>query len=234
MSKQIELTQGKSAIIDDADFEWLNRWKWHYCADKNSNGYAARTQKVDGKQIKISMHRLILDAPTNSQVDHINGDGLDNRQSNLRLATHTQNTRNGRAREGTSVYKGVSFYHGGRWQAQINTGHHVLCLGYYATQWDAAKAYNEAALKHHGEFARINVLPDKPTGDDLPLFDPDAKSSKFKGVSYMGDRRRWRAYITIDHKRYWLGQYDTENEAALAYDTCIKKYGLNRRLNFPD
>jgi len=95
--KEIKLTQGKFAIVDDADYNWLNQWKWY--AKICSNGkriYVARFQRINGKPTTIYMHRIITNCPEDKEVDHINGDSLDNRRKNLRIVTRSENSNNRR------------------------------------------------------------------------------------------------------------------------------------------
>ena len=89
--KRIPLTQGKFALVDEEDYEWLNQWKWHY-----NNGYATRNQwdPITKKQIKILMHRLIMKSSEDMQVDHANHNTLDNRKSNLRIVSYSNNLKN--------------------------------------------------------------------------------------------------------------------------------------------
>ena len=162
MSKQIPLTQGKFAVVDDEDYDWLMKYKW--CARKRVDGitwYACRKIYVDGRWYQQQMHRLILNPPEYLVCDHINGDGLDNRRTNLRLATTKQNVRNRRlSSNNTTGFKGVSVpTSGNKYQAQIRVDGRLIFLGLFSNKIDAALAYNEAALKYHGKFARLNVLP---------------------------------------------------------------------------
>jgi hypothetical protein len=157
----IALTQGKVALVDDEDYAWLTEWKW--CAHWDGhNWYAIRSRGDPGtrKTISFKMHREILNVPKGMQTDHINGQGLDNRRSNLRICTQAQNVHNrGKLRNNVSGFKGVCWHTGGFWTAQIylnNRRHH---LGSFDDPIDAAKAYNEAALRLHGEFAKPNAIP---------------------------------------------------------------------------
>ena len=155
MSATISLPQGKVAIVDEADFEWLSQWQW--CL--NSNGYARRrlpTRK--GKQFTALMHREIMMAGPGQEVDHINGDHLDNRRANLRLCTHLENSRNrGPQSNNNSGFKGVHWYaQTQRWQAQIKAGSRRIHLGYFVDKLDAARTYDEAARDHFGAFAALN------------------------------------------------------------------------------
>ncbi len=146
--KEIPLTRGQVALIDDADFNELSRYKW--CVMRI---YACR---FEGRRC-IPMHRQILQAPAELEVDHIDGNGLNNQRSNLRLCTTSQNQQNSRRRtDNTSGYKGVSFdQRRGRWKAQIRVNGKRITLGRYDDIEHAAAAYHEAALRYHGEFARF-------------------------------------------------------------------------------
>ena len=115
---KIKLTQGKYALVDDEDYEYLNQWKW-YVRNDNDNWYAVRNKRVGDKQKTILMHRVILEVNNNQSVDHINNDSLDNRLENLQIITHRENV-NKDKKGGTSKYRGVSLTANGRWQARIS------------------------------------------------------------------------------------------------------------------
>lgn len=154
--RKIVLTNGGFALVDDEDYEHIYRHKWR----RDRDGYAVRTAPVDYGPKTILMHRLILDAPRSSSVDHVSGDRLDNRRSNLRLATNAQNSMNRLPYEGkTSRYKGVSWHRRvKKWMAGITVNGKGIYLGYFSEEEEAAKAYNNAATRYFGEFARINVM----------------------------------------------------------------------------
>jgi len=159
MSKIIALTQGKVAIVDDGDFEWLNQFKW--CAHKARNTYyAERAVRVGLKRKQLQMHRFILglDFGDKRQGDHINMDGLDNRRANLRIATVAENLHNrGKQKNNTSGYKGVFWEKKDKkWRARIKVDGERMHLGLFHDPADAARAYDKAAKKHHGEFATTN------------------------------------------------------------------------------
>lgn len=151
--KVIPLTQGKSAIVDDEDYELVSRYKWY--ANKSGNVWYART--MDGGKT-ILMHWLIMGG---KHIDHINGNGLDNRRENLRFATSSQQAMNRPSHRGsTSRYKGVSWDSArGKWLATI--GKPSVHLGYFKNEQDAARAYNEDAVKRFGEFARLNEIEEE-------------------------------------------------------------------------
>ena len=153
--KAIELTQGKVAIVDDGDYEWLSQWKWH-AFTPHKIFYAIRN-KGDGGGGTIYMHRQILNAPSGMECDHINHDGLDNRRDNIRICTRMQNAQNMITTEGISRYKGVFWgREKQRWQGQITKAQKRFFLGRYNNEDDAALAYNIFALTLFGEYAYIN------------------------------------------------------------------------------
>ena len=160
-TKLIPLTQGKFAIVDEDDYEPLMLRKWQFI----STGYAVSNTQISYKKGKqkikfIFMHREILQTPNGMQTDHINGNRLDNRKCNLRICTPMQNMHNRkRDTNSTSIYKGVSWNTNDKsWRAQIGINGEKIHLGCFKSEVMAAKAYNEAAIKYHKEFALLNIL----------------------------------------------------------------------------
>lgn len=155
--KEIQLTQGKVAIVDDADYEWLSQWKWHARKDKTT-WYARRNAGNWPHQKAVAMHREIIGAPDGVEVDHKDRDGLHNWRDNLRIATDSQNAANrGKFSSNTSGYKGVSWdSHAGKWKADMQANSQRISLGYFSDPSDAARAYDDAAIEHFGEFAQLN------------------------------------------------------------------------------
>jgi len=149
----IPLTKGKFAIVDADDYDWLNRHKW-CISKKRYSFYACRQTHAE----KIFMHRVITNAPKGMLVDHIDGNGLNNRRSNLRICTIAQNNRNSRPwRRSYSKYKGVSWCQAaGKWRARIRPNHKQIHLGCFDTQIEAARAYDKKAKELFGEFAYLN------------------------------------------------------------------------------
>lgn len=156
MTQKIYLTKGKVALVDDGDFEYLNQWRWSFAGGTAGN-YARRNNHGDGRKT-ILMHRLIMNAPDGVLVDHRDGNGLNNQKSNLRLCTHAQNMANRLSlTNSTSGYRGVSYHKGrGFWVAYISHNNKQIHLGKYATAEEAAHAYDAAAQRLQGEFARLN------------------------------------------------------------------------------
>lgn len=152
----IPLTQGKFALVDAENYDFLAQWHWSYKC-----GYAFRNPKINGKYRTIHMHREIMGMPKIKQIDHIDGNGLNNTKGNLRLVTNSQNQMNSkkRSKKASSEYKGVHFgKREQKWVAQIGFNGKRKCLGYFDSEFEAASAYNEAAVKLHGEYARLNDL----------------------------------------------------------------------------
>lgn len=157
MTKKIPLTQGKFALVDDEDYEWLSRWKW--CAAKGGSTFYA-TRSPGKRNTTITMHRLIMGVSIKQLIDHINGNGLDNRRRNLRPATKAQNMMNrGPQRGNKSGYKGVHLdVASGKWIAIIKYDGRNKALGRFNTKEQAAQAYNEAAAENFGPFAWLNPI----------------------------------------------------------------------------
>jgi len=164
--KTIALASGRGvALVDDDQFDRLTKFSWYLRPD-SGNRYAQTTLycRVDNvpRKFTSSMHRFVVDCPRGFEVDHINGDGLDNRASNLRLCSHGQNLANMRRNRGGSRYRGVS-WHGasGKWRAQLSVDGRRMSLGVYDCEADAAIAYNAAALNRYGEFANLNKIAEE-------------------------------------------------------------------------
>ena len=177
MVKHIPLTRGRVAIVDDEDYDWLSKFNWsakpRRCSkysrpppNSRRKFYATRISSRkdirDGKPHLILMHRVIAATPEGLVTDHINGDTLDNRRENLRICTPSQNAANKRGVRCSSSYKGVipnpdkRCKRSERWRAQIQHNRKHILIGYFASQVEAAEAYDAKAKELFGEFARIN------------------------------------------------------------------------------
>ncbi len=161
MVREIPLTKGYVALIDEEDYARLAEVRWH--ADEfDHTTYASRKVLRDGKTIKVYLHRAVMDAPAGTEVDHANGDGLDCQRENLRYASSSQQNQNRRARRSDGL-KGINHHPSSVrhprvrcWQAVIKLGGKKKSLGYFLTKEEAARAYDAAAREHFGPFARPN------------------------------------------------------------------------------
>lgn len=151
----IALTQGKVAIVDKEDYEWLSRYKW-YASESGGKFYACRKNRR-----AVYMHREIVGAPKGMVVDHIDGNELNNRRSNLRVCTVSQNHQNRRRTGGRSKYKGVHLDKKlNKWVAAITLKGRYFHIGYFDDEREAARAYDKKATALFGEFAYLNFPPE--------------------------------------------------------------------------
>lgn len=164
MTINIPLTQGKTAMIDDADLDIISPYKWYAMQVKNRFYAAAHIRYGKHHYRMILMHRLIMGASTGQQVDHINMDTLDCRRSNLRFCTNAQNQRNrAKHHDNTSGYKGVDWMKSRqKWRARIMIDRKEIHLGLFDDPIKAAEAYDKAAIEHHKSFARLNFTQIRP------------------------------------------------------------------------
>jgi len=147
-------------LIDEDDREIVGKHTWHIRSD-HGDFRAGTSIKVGGKYRTETLHRYIMEVPKGMSVDHINGNTLDNRKSNLRICKHSENCKNQKKRVNgiSSLYKGVNFRKDiGKYQARISVDFKRLNIGAYAKEDTAARAYNVAAVKYHKEFARLNII----------------------------------------------------------------------------
>ena len=163
---------GLYALVDECDREMVERYTWHPIVSKkpkHTNIYAERRLPRGGESRGLMMHVEIMQPRDGQQVDHINGDGLDNRRSNLRIATQSQNNANRRiSHRNSSGFKGVSWAkRERRWCASIKIGGKSRGIGYFRDREEAARAYDARALELFGEFALTN--------EALGLFDREAE-----------------------------------------------------------
>lgn len=236
MTKRIPLSgkrgKGKFALVDDADYADLSRFKWYIANTGYVYSYPASWR--DGVS-PVAMHRYIMNPPSRKVVDHVNSDKLNNTRQDLRIATPSENTANSRpSTKSSSKYKGVHWNtNKARWVASITVNYKQIIVGQFVTQREAALAYNDAALHHFGEFARLNTIPLVD-----PLDKPVAKrrlppSSKFRGVSKT-ESGKWATHIRMNGRQTHLGTFADELDAAKAYDDAARiHHGEKAKLNFP-
>lgn len=159
---EIPVSKNNIAYVDDEDYEKLSKYKWSYHGD----GYAARGYHSEGRLIIVKMHQEIIGKPQKGyEIDHFNGNKLDNRKCNLRVVTHQQNTFNSKKRkapisgENPSKYKGVTWRNDRKkWRSSITHNGCKYYLGLYEIEEEAALAYNKAAVNYYGEYARLNKI----------------------------------------------------------------------------
>ena len=152
--REILLTKGMVTLVDDADYKKLSRWKWSY------DRYAYRTiLHKDGKKSSWRMHRELLSPPPKMHVDHINGNPLDNRRSNLRICTPAENIRNCRGRNKTSKYHGVSWDKSrNKWKVALGYDYGCYQICRVDSEEEAAYIADQIRLQFHGDHIRLNLL----------------------------------------------------------------------------
>lgn len=165
--KKIKSSNGYTILVDDEDFERLNKWSWWADARVESRQPVSsiyRSTKIKGINKAIPIAHELIGRKEGFVTDHINGNVLDNRKANLRFATIAQNTRNRWAWRGE--YKGVRIK-GSKFRAEIRLDGHYVHLGMFKTKIEAAFAYDFASLMLHGEYGRTNFKHAPPSGDTL-------------------------------------------------------------------
>lgn len=157
--KEINLTQGKTALVDDEDYEYLNQFKWY--AQKHGRGFrVVRTASLkEGKNKKtLFMHKEILSYSGELDIDHIDCNSLNNQKNNLRLCTHLENCANVLGRNKQTKYKGITWAKKRkRWSVQIGHNKKRYWLGYFVNEIDAAKKYNEKAISFNSYY-KLNKI----------------------------------------------------------------------------
>lgn len=212
--------------IDDEDYDKLSSYRWYF----NTRRYPITDiwQKDKQKNKRVLLHRMVLGV-TDSKifVDHINHDVLDARKENLRVCSHKENNRNcvgQKSRKG--LYKGVYETKYNSWVAIIIVDSKSICIGTYYNQKDAALAYDKAAREHFKDFACLN-FPEITDYKHLnsPRRHPN-RSSKYIGISYSKKSKKWRTEKLYNHKRYYLGEFDTEDKALEKLNQFCDEKGL--------
>lgn len=212
--KKIKLTQDKFAIVDDKWFGYLNQFCW--CAKRSRKTfYATRKIIINGKHTSEQMHRVILGlAPGDPrQADHRNHDGLINIESNLRIATNSQNQQNSTRRTGykglqtTSTYRGVCFSKlNKKWIAYIRVNRHLIFLGFFSEEIEAAQAYDDAAIYQFGEFANPNFgISTRDLSSYVTV--PGSISNTGAGLFILSLLTLLQSQVTEDTQPKWPGIY---------------------------
>ncbi|MHC8516808.1 HNH endonuclease [Sporosarcina sp. ITBMC105] len=229
--KEIQLTQGKVALVDCEDFRRLSMFEWHF----TGNGYAGRRLPVNEGGNIVSMHREVIgEVPEGMVVDHINRNKLDNRRSNLRITTQSNNAANsGPRRNSTSKYKGVHWRKKDmKWVAKIERKGRALTIGLFNAEEHAALAYNQKAKELFGKYAYLNEL----NISEIDWSKEHRCSSDYVGVTYDKANNKWRCYVPAGTDlRYDLGRIIDEEDAARlvdfwSYDIFGTKAKLNRKV----
>lgn len=156
--KEIKLTRGLIAIIDEEDYAAISNLKWFACPSQTGAFYAVRSSHIGRKNFRVSMHSVINGTPFGMCTDHINGNTLDNRRANLRTCTKAENNRNRGACKGKHLGLKGTYFHKKRrkWHASIQVNGVSRHIGVFVNPYDAARAYDKAASELHGHFAKLN------------------------------------------------------------------------------
>lgn len=153
--KKIHLTQGKTTLVDDEDYDLLIKYKW--CAHKQKTGvFYAHTniRQNDGSYKTESMHRILMEPEEGEDVDHVDCNGLNNQKHNLRVCTHAENCRNSaRRKKNRSGYKGVDF-NNNKWRVRLKVDGRTVVNRRFSDISDAIREYKRCSEKYHGDFGR--------------------------------------------------------------------------------
>lgn len=217
----------KKTMVNRCDYEKIKDRRWSKC----SQGYAVSYyRRADGSETKIRLHHIILPPSEGRIIDHINRNKLDNRRENLRVVTYSQNGMNRGVNSGSLTgFKGA-IKESNRFISRIGVNGKNIYIGTFTTAEDAAKAYNIKAEKYFGEYALLNNVDH--TGFDIE--DKRVRSyGRYRGVCFHKRDKKWQASRGHNGRKYYIGQFDTEIEAAKAYDDfLINELGIYEDLNF--
>lgn len=225
---------GRYAKVSPHHYERLSQYAW-YVKGHPGNDYPVRAILVNKTRYYVGMHQDVLSVPEGMDVDHVNGDRYDNRESNLRCATRSQNMANRRARGDVpgSPYIGVHYHKcSGKYVAHITQNKKAIHLGSFDDPEYAARVRDGAAIYLFGEFAALQV----PHLEPIP-YTPrprKIKTSQYAGVYFCKNIGKWAALCSQNHKDYNVGTFDSEIDAAIARDNFARSNGIKvRRYNFP-
>ena len=221
---KIPISKNQFTLIDKKDYDKIKSISGIYLGAKYS-----RTTNSYYVICSLPLHILLMGKKEGRVIDHKNHNTLDNRKSNLRFCTHVQNNGNRRKiKIGTSKFKGVSWCARAKmWIARIHYKSRGYHLGYFSDEVEAAKAYDQAALNIFGEFAFINFhnIKYKKTKFDFKRIKGKRRNStsKYRGVHWSNSKNKWIATIVKYGKLTWIGGFNSEVEAAKAYDNYAKQ-----------
>lgn len=156
MSSYLTLSQNKKTLVCDCHLDLVVNYKWQYNRVRNDGGYAVRTDRSNSTQSSVWLHRVINNTPENMQTDHINGDKLDNRCTNLRSVTARQNSYNRPLRRDNKTGAKGIYERFGKWRAMIRVDGRLKHIGVFSSKAEATNAYNEMALLVQSEYIRTN------------------------------------------------------------------------------
>jgi hypothetical protein len=229
MAILIPLTRNQFAIVDEDMEKSLSAHRW--CVNK---GYARRSDYSTGAPVVIYMAVAIMNPPDGSEVDHRNGNPLDNRRENLRITTPVGNGRNkGPSSRNTSGFCGVAWVKRlKRWQAQIGVSGKSIHLGYFKSAKAASSAYQKAAAEHFGEFKRDAATVSDPVITKIAERPAVTKknTSGVNGVSFDNGRQRWLAQIRVGKKTVRIGRFTTKEAAVAARDEALARNAASREM----
>ena len=219
--KEIKLKNGETTIVDDDDFDYLSKHKWYL----SKHGYAIGCEKRNNIKSFAKIHRIIMGINDPSiKIDHVNGNKLDNRKNNLRIASNSQNVHNSAKRKNTSnSFKGVNYVHRIKlWQSRCRMNNCDYFLGHFSSEIAAAYAYNKKAIEL-SEYSRINYLPYNSDYLESILISHKVTKllpiqSKYKYIYYKTRKNRmkcdkWYISFLLNGERKTKGNFATENEA---------------------
>lgn len=220
--KEISLTKNQKAIVDDVDYPEVSKYKWY--ATWNTpvkNYYAERDTYIDGKRIKIKMHRFIMNTPKGLCVDHINHNTLDNRRSNLRNVTYSQNSINRRKTEDTYICKNKQGY-----QLSFPINNNKKITKTFKTKEEVLAYRNTLEDTYHKEY-KYNKQ------DDIVIRDLDRSLSykqsptSYKYITYYKNKNKYRVRILVNKKRTEFGYYTLLEDAIIKRNEVCSTYNIS-------